>query len=392
MTITSLPTFRASDAVLRVEQSSRRVQQPQSSGQLVSLAMGEPNFDTPQVIREAAERALANGRTHYSPLAGEASLRGALADRIGELTGGPVDAGDVLVTHGGTGGLAATILGLVSPGDRVVIPDPTYSLYGDLVSMAGGVAVHVPLGPDLHWDLDRLRDALAGARLFVFCNPGNPTGIVHTREELHALAGFLEGSDTIVLSDEAYFALDFTGRPFTSALQVDGLRDRTVYCQTFSKSYAMTGWRVGYLWGPTEMIRAAARVHNTFNGSVNTAVQDAAQAALEHAGPDVERMRSAYAVRREIMRKGLQGVQGLTLSEPEGAFYFFPRYDLPIPSVDMVARLREAGIAVRPGFEFGAGGEHHLRLSYAASEDAIRTGTARLAAAFESLRSSVGVS
>jgi aspartate aminotransferase len=140
------------------------------------------------------------------------------------------------------------------------------------------------------------------------------------------------------------------------------------------------------------MIRAAARVHNTFNGSVNTAVQDAAQAALEHAEPDVERMRSAYAVRREIMRKGLQSVQGLTLSEPEGAFYFFPSYDLPIPSVDMVARLREAGIAVRPGFEFGAGGEHHLRLSYAASEDAIRTGTARLAAAFESLRSSVGVS
>lgn len=386
--LTTSPTFAASAAVRRIEQTSRRVQQPASSASLVSLAMGEPDFDTPAVVREAAERALANGRTHYSPLAGEASLRGPLADRIGALTGSSVDAGDVLITHGGTGGLAAAILGIVSPGDRVVIPDPTYSLYSDLVSMAGGVAVHVPIGADLHWDLDRLRDALVGARLFVFCNPGNPTGIVHTREELEALASFVEGTDTIVLSDEAYSALDFTGRPFTSALEVEGLRERTVYCQTFSKSYAMTGWRVGYLWGPSELIRSSARVHNTFNGSVNTAVQDAALAALEHAGPDIERMRAAYAVRREIMREGLLQVPGLTISEPEGAFYFFPRYEGGIGSVEMVARLRDAGIAVRPGFEFGANGENHLRLSYAASEDAIRTGTARLAAAFEAIRSS----
>lgn len=387
--LTAHHSFSASPAVARIESTSRRVQQPQSSASLVSLAMGEPNFETPLVIREAAERALAAGRTHYSPLAGEPTLRDALAPRLSSLSGGDVSAADILITHGGTGGLAAAILGLVGPGDRVVIPDPTYSLYSDLVSMAGGMAVHVPIAADLHWDLDRLRDALVGARLFVFCNPGNPTGIVHTREELEALAGFLDGTDTIVISDEAYDALDFTGRPFTSALSVPGLPERTVYCQTFSKSYAMTGWRVGYLAGPSELIRASARVHNTFNGSVNTAVQDAALVALESAGPDVDAMRDAYASRRELMRAGLESVPGLTISEPEGAFYFFPRYDLPIGSIELVARLRDAGIAVRPGFEFGANGENHLRLSYAASEDAIRTGTERLKAALEGFRTSI---
>ncbi|MBO0982650.1 pyridoxal phosphate-dependent aminotransferase [Rathayibacter sp. SD072] len=387
--LTAHHSFGASPAVDRIESTSRRVQQPQSSASLVSLAMGEPNFDTPLVIRDAAERALAAGRTHYSPLAGEPALREALAPRLSSLSGEDVSAADILITHGGTGGLAAAILGLVGPGDRVVIPDPTYSLYSDLVSMAGGVAVHVPIAADLHWDLDHLRDALVGARLFVFCNPGNPTGIVHTREELEALAGFLDGTDTIVISDEAYDALDFTGRPFTSALSVAGLPARTVYCQTFSKSYAMTGWRVGYLAGPSELIRAASRVHNTFNGSVNTAVQDAALVALESAGPDVDTMREAYASRRELMRAGLESVPGLTISEPEGAFYFFPRYDLSIGSVELVARLRDAGVAVRPGFEFGANGENHLRLSYAASEDAIRTGTERLKAAFEGFRTSI---
>jgi aspartate aminotransferase len=389
MTSASTPRPRiASEAVRRIDATSRRVQQPQSSARLVSLAMGEPDFDTPAVIREAAERSLAAGRTHYSPLAGEHALREALAPRVEALSGASTSPEDVLITHGGTGGLAAAILGLVSPGDRVVIPDPTYSLYSDLVSMAGGVAVHVPIAADLHWDLDRLRDALAGARLFVFCNPGNPTGIVHTREELAALAGFLEGTDTVVISDEAYAALDFTGRPFTSALEIPGMAERTVYCQTFSKSYAMTGWRVGYLAGPGDLIRAAARVHNTVNGSVNTVVQDAALAALGSASADVESMRSAYAARRELMRSGLASVRGLTLSEPEGAFYFFPRYELPIGSVDMVARLRSAGVAVRPGSEFGANGENHLRLSYAASEDAIRTATERMRIAFDDLYTS----
>lgn len=261
----------------------------------------------------------------------------------------------------------------------MVVPDPTYSLYADLVSMAGGIVVPVPLAPDLHWDLDLLADALKDARLFVFCNPVNPTGIVHSREELDALADLLEGTDTIVISDEAYSDLDYTGRPFTSAISIDGLRERTVYCQTFSKSYAMTGWRVGYLWGPAALIRASARIHNTFNGSVNTFIQDAALVAVQSCADDVARMRAAYQERGEIMRKELSAIPGLTLSAPEGAFYQFPRYDIDLPSVEVVAALRTHGVAVRPGSEFGAQGEGHLRLSYAASAESITEGVRRLA-------------
>ncbi|MEV0473276.1 pyridoxal phosphate-dependent aminotransferase [Streptomyces prunicolor] len=373
------PRFATAEAVARIVAASRRTQQPQSRGDLVSLAMGEPDFDTPQQVTEAATASLRAGRTHYSPLLGEPDLREALAEKLHGIAGTPVSAADILITQGGTAGLAAAILGIVDPGDKVVIPDPTYSLYADLVSMAGGTVVPVPLGPDLHWDLDLLADALADAKLFVFCNPSNPTGIVHSRAELDALADLLDGTPTIVISDEAYADLDYTGRPFTSALSVDGLRDRTVYCQTFSKSYAMTGWRVGYLWGPTPLIQAAARIHNTFNGSVNTFIQDAALVAVRTCDADIARMRSAYEERGAIMRTELAKIPGLTLSRPEGAFYQFPRYDVDLPSVEVVAALRTHGVAVRPGSEFGARGEGHLRLSYAASPESITEGVRRLA-------------
>lgn len=391
MTLQTFPPltgFAPSPAVARVESTSRRVQQPQSSADLVSLAMGEPDFDTPERIVQAALTAASRGRTHYAPLAGERALRERLAAEVGALRALDTDPADVLVTQGGTAGLAAAILAIAGPGDRVVIPDPTYSLYADLVSMAGATAVHVPLADDLHWDLDALRAALPGAKLFVFCNPGNPTGIVHSRAELEALAEMVAGTETVVLSDEAYSTLWFTTEPFTSALQVPALEGRTVYCQTFSKSYAMTGWRVGFLWGPPEIVAAATRVHGTFNGSVNTFVQDAAVVAFDECADDIVRMRESYLRRRSLMREALERVPGLTLSEPEGAFYFFPRYDADLSSVEMVAHLRERGVAVRPGAEFGPSGEGRLRLSYAASDAAIVAGVERMADAMAALRSS----
>lgn len=382
----SILSFRPSAAVQRVLDTSLRVQQPQSSGDLVSLAMGEPDFDTPQQVRDAAAKALQDGHTHYSPLLGEPVLRDALAGKIGGLLGSGVSTNDVLITQGGTAGLAAAILGTVNPGDKVVIPDPTYSLYADLVAMAGGTIVPVPLAEDLHWDLEALAGALEGAKMFVFCNPSNPTGIVHSRAELEALAAMVAGTNILVLSDEAYSDLVYTPEPFTSALEIEGLAGRTIYCQTFSKSYAMTGWRVGYLWGPADVIASAARVHNTFNGSMNTAVQLAALTALQTCGPDIERMHASYAARRELMYNGLKDVPGLTVSSPEGAFYLFPKYDADLPAAQMVAHLRSHGVAVRPGSEFGRNGEFHLRLSYAASAAAITTGVERLAAGLAALK------
>ena len=377
--------FSASELVQRVERHSLRVQQPASTGTLVSLAMGEPDFATPERITRAAAKALEDGFTHYSPMRGEPVLREAIARSLSETAGGDLSADDVLVTQGGTAGLAAAMLAVVNPGDRVVIPDPSYSLYADLVNMAGGTVVPVPLAEDLHWDLAALSDALVGARLFVFCNPSNPTGIVHSRAELDALAAAVAGTDTLVLADEAYSELVYTPEPSTSALQLPGLRDRTVYCQTFSKSYAMTGWRVGYLWGPPEVIDAAARVHGTFNGSLNSAVQHAAVVALQQCQDDIAAMRASYEARCELMYSALSRIAGLEVRQPEGAFYLFPKYHLDIPSSRLTAELRGFGVAVRPGGEFGASGEHHLRLSYAASAEHITAGVERLAVGLSEL-------
>ncbi len=273
----------------------------------------------------------------------------------------------------------------MNPGDVVVLPDPTYSLYADLIAMAGGRAVHVPLADDLHWDVDALARALPGARLFVFCNPSNPTGIVHSRAELEALGAALDGTDTLVLTDEAYADLVFTPEPFVSALQIESLADRTIYCQTFSKSYAMTGWRLGYLWGPPAAIEAAGRVHASFAGAPNTFVQQAGLVALTECAADVARMRETYRRRQRLMYAELAAVPGLSVQRPEGAFYLFPRYAAPIGSIDLVAHLRSHGVAVRPGAEFGAHGEGHLRLSCAASDEHIVTGVRRLATALAAL-------
>lgn len=382
----SAKMFKASEAVLRVERTSLRVQQPASSSDMISLAMGEPDFDTPPRIVQAAVEALQQGYTHYAPLLGDKALCQALADDVSARSGMPVKHGEVLVTHGGTAGLAAAILSIVNPGDRVVIPDPTYSLYADLVNMAGGICIPMPCRSDLHWDLDRLDKALDGAKLFVFCNPSNPTGIVHSREEIETLGKLVNKHNNLVIADEAYSDLVFTDRPFTSVLQVPDFAGRTLFCQTFSKSYAMTGWRVGYLAGPAEMIAAAARVHNSVNGSVNSAVQRAALVALTQCKNDVKRMYDVYRERRQLMMEGLYAIPELSLNEPEGAFYCFPSYSLPIPAIDMVALLREQGIAVRPGSEFGAAGERHLRLSYAASNEAIIEGVRRLKPALAGLK------
>ncbi|WP_327723588.1 pyridoxal phosphate-dependent aminotransferase [Streptomyces europaeiscabiei] len=370
--------FQPSEAVQRVERTSLRTAQPQSRGSMISLAMGEPDFATPPRVRLAAAQALEAGHTHYTDPQGDPELRTALAERVGALKGSCVAPRQVLVTHGGSAALAAAIMAVVNPGDRVVFPDPTYSLYADLVNLAGGTCVPVPLRPDLHWDLDALAQSLRGAALFVFCNPSNPTGAVHTAEELAALADLIADTGTLVLADEAYGELIYTEAPFTSALQVPGLAERTLYCQTFSKSYAMTGWRLGYLAGPQGVISAAARVHATVNGSVNSAVQRAALTALSTADADIRRMRQAYGARRTLMLDELFQIPGLHTHALQGAFYAFPSYDADVPSADLVRHLRGHGVAVRPGSEFGAAGEGHIRLSYAAAPKDIVEGVRRL--------------
>jgi aspartate/methionine/tyrosine aminotransferase len=371
-----LPAPAARIAELRA--GSRRPALAPAPPGAVSLAMGEPDFPTPPPVIEAAVAALREGHTHYADQKGLPALRAALAARLPGGGARPWTADDVVVTHGATAALAAVVLATVGPGDRVVIPEPAYSLYADLVVLAGATVDWVPLAPDLHWDLDALAARLPGAAMVIFSNPSNPTGIVHRGEELDALGRLLEATSTLVVADEAYHRLVYPGHALVSALDVASLRDRTVYVQTFSKTYAMTGWRVGYLAGPPAVVDAAAHVHRTVNGSVNTAVQLAALAALDLPAATLEAMVDAYRVRRELVVAELSGIAGLHLTPPEGAFYGFLRYDLDRPSETVARELAERGVVVRAGAEYGPSGEGHVRISFAASEDDLRTGLARI--------------
>lgn len=360
--------------VLDLRRTSTRPALAPAPAGAVSLAMGEPDFPTPPEVVEAAERALRDGHTHYADQSGLPALRAAIAERLPARR----SPDEVLVTHGATAALTATIFGLIGPGDRVVIPEPAYSLYADLVTLAGGTVDFVPLDDSLHWDLDRLASALPGAAMVVFSNPANPTGIVHRDDELRALGRLLEGSRTVVVADEAYHRLVYPGYTFRSALEVDSLRERTVYVQTFSKTYAMTGWRIGYLAGPARLVDTAARVHRTMNGSLNTAVQLAALRALELPDTAIEPMLAAYRRRRALVVDELAGAPGLDLTPPEGAFYGFVRYAAEAPASEVTRDLAERGVLVRAGSEYGPSGQGHVRISFAASEPDLRTGIERL--------------
>jgi aspartate/methionine/tyrosine aminotransferase len=373
-----LPTFAPSARIAELRAYSRRPALTPAPPGAVSLAMGEPDFPTPRPVIEAAAKALRDGHTHYADQKGLPDLRAALADRLPGSGARPWTADDVVVTHGATAALAAVVFAMVGPGNRVVIPEPAYSLYADLVMLAGGTVDWVPLAPDLHWDLDALAARLPGAAMMIFSNPSNPTGIVHRVGELEALGELLAGTDTLVVADEAYHRLVYPGHELVSTLDIASLRDRTVYVQTFSKTYAMTGWRVGYLAGPPAVVDAAAHVHRTVHGSLNTSVQLAALAALDLPAATLDAMADAYRARRELVVAELNGIPGLHLTPPEGAFYGFLRYDLDRPSERVTRELAERGVMVRAGAEYGPSGEGHVRISFAASEDDLRTGLARI--------------
>jgi aspartate/methionine/tyrosine aminotransferase len=346
--------------------------------ELISLAQGDPDFPTPEYISQALIDALAAGATHYAQLVGDGELRAALAEQMTELAGRPYVGDQVAITHGASGALAAAIFALVDPGTRVIVPEPTYSLYADLTWMAGGEVAFVPHQDDLHLDLDGIEAAAPDARLVVICNPCNPTGAVYAQDELEDLAEIAEEHDLLVISDEPYDHIIYDGVDFVSALEVPALADRLLYVNTFSKTYAMTGWRIGWVAGPREVVSAIGAVHRTINGPINTAVQRAALVAITEPTDWPERMRREYQARRDIVSRMVASVENLELVEPEGSFYAFIRYGSDVPSVDVVARAMEEGVAIRSGSEFGPSGEGYVRVAFSTGRDRLIEGMERL--------------
>jgi aspartate aminotransferase len=377
--------FQQSAAIARVARASLRPPGGVPPRGVISLAQGEPDFATPEPIAEALRRALRDGYTGYADMNGDPELREAVAAQASRIAGARFTERSVLISHGGAAAINATILATVNPGDRVVLPEPTYSLYLDAVQLAGGRAEFVPTRPDHHLDLGRLDAALGRARLIVLCNPVNPTGAVYAAAELGWLGQRLAGTGTLVLADEAYADIVYDGVCFTSALSVPSLRERLIYIQTLSKTYAMTGWRVGYAVAGEPVTAAIRQVHRTMNGAVNSAVQRAALEAIRIGPVLAAPMLRAYAERREFVTARITAMEGLDAARPDGAFYSFARYASPLPAADVTARLLAGGVAVRSGPEFGPSGEGHIRLSFATGMASLEEGLDRVEAVLAGL-------
>lgn len=371
-----------SATVLRIQESERTASLGNRSRDAVSLRSGDPDVPTPRHVVEAMGDALEQGYTHYAPHQGDPELRAEIADRLSAGSEARWTTDDVAITNGGSGAIHAAIVALIDPGDQVLVPQPTFSLYADTARGVGAEVTFVPLTADRHLDVDALR-AAAGprAKMVVLCNPCNPTGVVYTRAELEELAGLCAERDLLLLVDEAYDHVVFDGREHVSAVGLPDMADRTLLVQTFSKTYSMTGWRLGFLAGRGGMARAGMIVHDTAVGQVNAAVQRAGLVALRGSGDWTARMLEEYTRRRSLMCELLSAVDGLSWPTPEGTFHVLAKYRSPLPSRHMARFLLEHGVAVRSGSEFGPDGEGHIRISFTPNQDNIREGVRRLAAA-----------
>ena len=338
----------------------------------ISLGVGEPDFKTPWAVREAGIESLEHGRTRYTSNAGLKELRAEIARYLDRRMGLKYDpAKEVLVTVGGSEAIDMCIRTLVQPGDEVIIPEPCFVCYEPITTLSGGVPVHVACRQE---DEFRLRaDALKAAitpktKLLIMPFPNNPTGAVMEREDLEAIAEVLRGTNIMVLSDEIYAELNYGLQNHVSIATLPGMAERTVVVNGFSKTYAMTGWRLGYACGPAPIIKIMTKIHQSAIMSAPTTSQYAAITALKDCDGEIERMRNEYNMRRRLVVKSFNDM-GLSCFEPRGAFYAFPCIKSSgMSSEEFCTKLLEQKhVAIIPGNAFGASGEGYARVSYAYS-------------------------
>ena len=338
----------------------------------ISLGVGEPDFKTPWAVREAGIESLEHGRTRYTSNAGLKELRAEIARYLDRRMGLKYDpAKEVLVTVGGSEAIDMCIRALVQSGDEVIIPEPCFVCYEPITTLSGGVPVHVACRQE---DEFRLRaDALKAAitpktKLLIMPFPNNPTGAVMEREDLEAIAEVLRGTNIMVLSDEIYAELNYGLQNHVSIAALPGMAERTVVVNGFSKTYAMTGWRLGYACGPAPIIKIMTKIHQSAIMSAPTTSQYAAITALKDCDGEIERMRNEYNMRRRLVVKSFNDM-GLSCFEPRGAFYAFPCIKSSgMSSEEFCTKLLEQKhVAIIPGNACGASGEGYARVSYAYS-------------------------
>ncbi len=350
---------------------------------VISLGVGEPDFDTPRVIVEAGVEALRSGRTHYTSNYGTIELRQALASHLQARYGVSYDpAREMVITVGASEALAASLAAIVDPGDEVIVAEPTYVAYVPDIVFAGGRPVFVPCRPEDGWQLDP--DAVEAAitphtKALFLGFPNNPTGAVLEPDRIRALAAIAERHDLIVISDEIYDRLIYAGHRHEAFSALPGMRERTILLGGFSKAYAMTGWRVGYACAPVDLLEGIVKVHQYIIMSAPTAAQDAALAGLIYGDGEVARMVAEYDRRRTMFVAGLKRI-GLPTVEPRGAFYAFPRISGTGLSSDEFSErlLHEQHVAVIPGTAFGASGEGYVRASIATAYEDLEEALVRI--------------
>ena len=358
---------------------------------VISLGVGEPDFPTPWHIRRAGIRSLEESRTRYTSNAGILELREEICSFLRRKYSLDYSGRDeVLITVGGSEGIDAAIRAIVGYGDEVIIPQPSFVCYEPIVRLAGGVPVTVELKAenDFRLTADELRAAITDkTKLLVFPFPCNPTGAIMERADLEAVADVLRGTDICVLSDEIYSELTYGDSKHISIASLDGMKERTVIINGFSKTYSMTGWRMGYACGPVPIIAQMTKIHQFAIMSAPTTSQYAAIEAVRNGDDDIENMLGEYDMRRRLMVGGFNRI-GMTCFEPKGAFYAFP--SIKVSGMDSETfcetLLREKKVALVPGNAFGACGEGFVRASYCYSTSHIREALSRIEEFLKDLR------
>ncbi len=367
-----------------------RARQLEAQGKhIIHLEIGEPDFDTPEFIVDEAINALRRGRTHYSPAAGIRELRQVIAEDVARTRGVAVHPENVVVTPGAKPIMFFALLALIDPDDEVIYPNPGFPIYESVIEFSGAKAVALPLKEEkgFRFDIADLEALITDrTRLLVLNSPANPTGGVMTHDDIKAVAEIARKRNLLILSDEIYKDILYDGK-HASILSEPGMLERTILLDGFSKTYAMTGWRLGYGVMPEPLAQHVARLMINSNSCTSTFTQDAGIAALQGSRTEVKGFIAEFRKRRDLMVAGLNKINGVSCITPHGAFYCFPNVKkVPMPGKQLAERLlNEAGVAVLSGTAFGKYGDGYLRLSYANSVENIQTGLERIAKTIASL-------
>jgi aminotransferase len=350
---------------------------------VLNLGVGEPYFDTPENIINAAVEGLKSGHTKYTPNAGVLPLRKAIAEKLEKDNGIKSQVENIVVATGACEAITLCLFTLADPGDEILLPDPCWPNYYGQITVGGAIPVPVPTfkNEKFHITAKSIESAITPRTKGIILNsPSNPTGAVISKKELLEIASLIKEHSLFVIADEPYEKLVYDDVEFFSIGSLEGMEKHVLTVNSFSKSYAMTGWRVGYIHAPVLIAESIAKMQENFSSCVNSAAQFGAVEALLGPQDNVAVMRDSYRERRDIIVEGLNGIRGISCSVPEGAFYAFPDIsELGMSSREFAFRLlEEKRVVTVPGEAFGACGEGHIRMSFAAKKETIKSAVKKI--------------